>query len=488
MKTVHKNKITTTLLLILFSLNAIGCKKKNDSVTYNPVPVTPPTTPVKSDVTFWLTKGDKSALLQKQNINLVFKAGTNNNPTIEVDTTQSFQTIDGFGYTLTGGSATLINGLASAEKDALLKELFSTDSAAIGVSYLRISIGASDLSAGTFTYDDMPAGQSDAKLAQFSIEREKEDLIPVLKKIVAINPKIKILGSPWSAPTWMKTNNSFIGGSLKPEYFPVYAQYFVKYIQAMKAEGITIDAITIQNEPLHPGNNPSMYMEAADQATFIKNNLGPAFKAANINTKIIVYDHNADRPDYPLTILNDPEAKQYVDGSAFHLYAGDISALSQVHYAHPDKNVYFTEQWIGGPGNFAEDLKWHVGTLIIGATRNWSRNVLEWNLAADPSYQPHTDKGGCTTCLGALTIGQGITRNPAYYIIAHASKFVQPGSVRINSNEAGSLKNVAFKTPEGKKVLIAVNNGTASQSFNIKFGGKIVSASLPAGAVGTFTW
>ncbi len=163
---------------------------------------------------------------------------------------------------------------------------------------------------------------------------------------------------------------------LKPGYYAAYANYFVKYIQAMKAEGITIDAITVQNEPLHGGNNPSMVMQAADQATFIKNNLGPAFSTAGITTKIITYDHNADRPDYPLTILNDPAAKPYVDGSAFHLYGGNISALTQVHNAHPDKHVYFTEQWVGGPGNFAGDLQWHVENLIIGATRNWSRNVL----------------------------------------------------------------------------------------------------------------
>ncbi|MCK7556613.1 hypothetical protein MKQ70_16940 [Chitinophaga sedimenti] len=266
-----------------------------------------------------------------------------------------------------------------------------------------------------------------------------------------MNPQLKILGSPWSAPTWMKTNNAFKGGSLKPEYYSVYAQYFVKYIQAMKAEGIAIDAITIQNEPLHGGNVPSMVMQPAEQADFIKNHLGPAFRAANITTKIILYDHNADRPDYPLAILADAQAAQYVDGSAFHLYGGPITALTQVHDAYPNKHVYFTEQWVGGPGNFGDDLRWHVSTLIIGATRNWSRNVLEWNLAADPDYKPHTD-GGCTSCLGALTIANGgFVRNVAYYIIAHAAKFVRPGSVRVASNIEGGLENVAFQRADGKK-------------------------------------
>ncbi|WP_205513523.1 glycoside hydrolase family 30 protein [Longitalea arenae] len=470
------------LLLIWMMLN--GSCTRNE-VTENPPPAPEP--PASTDVHFYLTQGDRNILFNKQNISLLFSSTGTASNTIEVDTAQTFQTIDGFGYTLTGGSASLLNALPAATLDALLKELFLWDSTHIGVSYLRISIGASDLSATTFTYDDMPAGETDPALTHFSIEKERPDLIPVLKKIIALNPAIKILGSPWSAPVWMKTNGSFKGGSLKPEYYSVYANYFVKYIQAMKAEGITIDAITPQNEPLHGGNNPSMVMQAAEQAAFIKDHLGPAFAQAGVTTKIILYDHNADRPDYPLAILNDAEAKPFVDGSAFHLYGGNISALTEVHNAHPDKHVYFTEQWVGGPGNFPVDLQWHVENLIIGATRNWSRNVLEWNLAADPGYKPHTP-GGCTSCLGALTIGATITRNVSYYVIAHASKFVRPGSVRIASNHAGDILTVAFKNPAGKKVLIALNKGTAASAFNIKFNGKMVSTSLNAGAVGTYVW
>ena len=471
------------VVLLLCMLLGGNCKKNN--VKENPPPTAEP--PVATDVLFYLTSGDRDILFNRQNVKLVFSGSGSATTTIEVDTTQTFQTIDGFGYTLTGGSASLLNSLPAATLDPLLKEIFLWDSTNIGVSYLRISIGASDLSASTFTYDDMPAGQTDVNLANFSVDKEKQDLIPILKKIVALNPAIKILGSPWSAPVWMKDNGSFKGGSLKPEYYAAYASYFVKYIQAMKAEGITIDAITPQNEPLHGGNNPSMVMQATEQATFIKNHLGPAFSSAGIKTKIIAYDHNADRPDYPLTVLDDAAAKPYVDGSAFHLYGGSITALTQVHEAHPDKHVYFTEQWVGGPGNFSGDLKWHVENLIIGATRNWSRNVLEWNLAADPGYNPHTP-GGCTTCLGALTISSTVTRNVSYYIIAHASKFVRPGSVRIGSKDAGSIVTVAFKNPKGKKVLIALNKGANTESFNINFNGKMVTTSLNGGAVGTYVW
>lgn len=478
-------------LCVAFVLSAAcsgGCSKKSSGTGGTTPPPNPPPAPVRSDVAFYLTKKDQSVLFAKQHQALLFAKASNSNATIEVDTTQQFQSIDGFGYTLTGGSATLINALPAAQKDNLLKELFAWDSTHIGVSYLRVSIGASDLSAAPFTYNDLPAGQTDVDQTKFSIDPERTDLIPVLKKVTALFPSIKILGSPWSAPTWMKTNNAFVGGSLKPEYYAAYAKYFVKYIQAMKAEGITIDAITPQNEPLHGGNNPSMVMQASEQADFIKNHLGPAFRNAGLSTKIIVYDHNADRPDYPLAILNDPDAKQYVDGSAFHLYGGPISALTQVRNAHPDKAVYFTEQWVGGPGNFGNDLQWHVENLIIGATRNWSRNVLEWNLAADPSYRPFTN-GGCSSCLGALTIGGNtVSRNVAYYIIAHAAKFVRPGSVRIASNHAGALLNVAFKNPDGRKVLIVLNKGNASETFNIKFNEKIVTVTLDSGAVGTFVW
>ncbi len=483
----HNLILCLSLIWIVFSLSNCA-KAKNDPVPVpDPTPKPVPIVNGKSDMAFWLTDPDHITYFAKQSVVLNFSSSSNYNPTIAVDTTQTFQSIDGFGFALTGGSAFLINQLPSQTRDALLKELFTTDSTYIGVSYLRISIGSSDLDASVFSYDDMPAGQTDTGLLKFSIEPDQSNLIPILKGIVALNPGIKILGSPWSPPTWMKTNQNSVGGSLKPEYYGVYANYFVRYIKAMQAQGIKIDAITPQNEPLYGGNNPSMLMSALEEDEFVKNHLGPAFQQANLSTKIIVYDHNCDVPSYPLSILNDPAAKKYVDGSAFHLYGGDISALTQVHNAHPDKNVYFTEQWVGGPGNFPADLKWHVKNLIIGATRNWSKNVIEWNLASDPNYYPHT-AGGCSTCLGALTIGTSVNRNVSYYIVAHASRFVSSGSVRIASNQTGNLSNVAFKTPAGKKVLIVLNEGNSSQAFNIQFNDMIVTTSLSAGAVGSYIW
>jgi glucosylceramidase len=437
-------------------------------------------------ISYWITKGDQTVLLQKQTTALSFNT-TNGQNIIDVDSTQTFQTVDGFGYTLTGGSAYLINHLPASEKASLLKELFGSGENSIGISYLRISIGASDLDAQVFSYDDLPAAQTDVNLTQFNLSKDTIDLIPVLKQILAINPNVKILGSPWSPPAWMKDNGSTKGGSLLPQYYDAYAGYFVKYIQAMQLKGIAINAVTPQNEPLNPDNNPSLYMTAVQERDFIKNNLGPAFQSSGISTKIIVYDHNCDRPDYPLAILNDATARSFVDGSAFHLYNGDISALTTVHNSYPDKNVYFTEQWTGAKGDFGGDLKWHVKNVIIGSLRNWSKVALEWNLASDPTYNPHTP-GGCTECKGAVAIGTSVSRNVSYYIVAHASKFVPAGSVRISSNIVGDLANVAFVTLQGKKVLIVENDGNADTTFGIKYKGQVANTSLPAGAVATYMW
>lgn len=471
------------ITLISFAIISFSCCSRGASDDQK---TTPPVTPVKNEIDVWITKGDESIKLQKQTTPVAFTVSTNVYQNIDIDVSQTYQTVDGFGYTLTGGSAEVINTLSASKKQELLQDLFGSGENSIAVSYLRISIGASDLNSSVFSYNDLEPGQTDINLTKFSLEKDR-GVINLLKEILAINPKIKILGSPWSAPVWMKTNGSTIGGSLKPEYYGVYAQYFVKYIQAMKNEGITVDAITIQNEPLHGGNNPSMVMTAEEQATFVKQSLGPAFKNAGINTKIIVYDHNCDRPDYPIAVLSDKDASPYIDGAAFHLYGGDISALSSVRNTFPTKNVYFTEQWTASNGNFGGDLKWHTKNVIIGSMRNWSKIALEWNLANDPQFKPYTS-GGCTMCKGAITVNstENYAKNVSYYIIAHASKFVPQNSVRIASTQPGNLATVAFKREDGKLVLIVENDGNNAESFNIRINGKIATLSLEAGAVGTY--
>jgi len=469
---------------LLITIMAIQLNYPFSSQAQNTSPLP---TVITNEVDFWLTKGDQSIKLQKEAAELVFKTINNLFQTIEVDETQTFQTIDGFGFTLTGGSAEVINGLSAPKKQELLQELFGSASNSISISYLRISIGASDLNSSVFTYNDLPSDQSDTSQTQFSLAPDKANLIPLLKEILLINPNIKIMAVPWSAPSWMKNHYTSSGSSLSPDYYNSYTYYFVKYIQAMQTQGITIDAVCPQNEPLNEGNNPSMLMTALQQISFVKK-LGLAFQTAGITTKIIVFDHNCNTPEYPITVLNDATANPFIDGSAFHLYAGDISALSTVHDAFPNKNIYFTEQWTSSTGDFAGDLKWHIKNVIIGSMRNWSKNALEWNLANNAVFQPHTS-GGCSQCKGALTISNDeVTRNVSYYIIGHVSKFVPSGSVRIASNTIGNLQTVAFKTPAGKRVLLVENESNSAESFNIKHNGKWVSISLDAGSIGTLIW
>jgi glucosylceramidase len=366
---------------------------------------------------------------------------------IKIHPEQSFQSIDGFGFTLTGGSAQLIQQLEPSKRAALLQELFGPN----GISVLRIGVGATDLDATVFSYEDKPR--------KFSLEPSKADLIPVLQQIIALNPAIKIMATPWSPPVWMKDNANSKGGALLEKQYGAYANYLAKYIQAMAKEGINIWALTPQNEPLHPGNNPSMYMSSEMQSKFIKTALGPIFQKQNIQTKIIVYDHNCDHPEYAIDLLNDPETRKYVNGSAFHLYNGDIAALSKVKAAHPDKDLYFTEQWTGYKGDFTGDFMWHMKNVIIGAVNNHAKTAIEWNLANDPSYGPHTP-GGCTECLGALTIsGQDIIRNQSYYIVMQAAKFVPAGSIRLGIEVPEGIQAAAFKRPDGKTVLLVQNEG-----------------------------
>jgi glucosylceramidase len=481
-------KLLTVLALSVMLLLQYNCSSSSDNDNGDPTNPNPdPIDPGTNEVDFWMTNNAATVKLAKQTTILDFGTIANAFATIEVNASSTFQTIDGFGYTLTGGSADVMNGLNATRRQELLQDLFN-GTTGIGVSYLRISIGASDMSAAPFTYDDMPSGETDTDLSGFSISQDS-GLISLLNEILLINPNIKIVATPWSAPLWMKDNNSFVNGSLQAQYYDEYAQYFVKYIQAMQAQGINITAITPQNEPLNPYNNPSMVMQAAEQANFIKNNLGPAFQAAGITTKIIAYDHNCDVTSYPLTILNDAQASPFVDGSAFHLYAGDISAMSTVHNAHPEKNVYFTEQYTASNGSFGGDLKWHLKNVVIGSMRNWSKNALEWNLATNGNWGPHTD-GGCSDCKGAITVTStdSYVKNVSYYVIAHASKFVPAGSVRIGSNVTGNLNNVAFKTPAGKIVMIVENDGTVAETFNIKYDGEWVKTTLDAGSVGTYVW
>ncbi len=450
-----------------------------------------------ASVSEWLTAADRSAMLALQPEHPSFAARKNSAsgnaaPPITVDPSRRFQQMDGFGFALTGGSAQLLHQMSPGKRLALLKHLFGSEPGSIHVSYLRVSIGASDMNERVYTYDDMPAGQTDPSLAKFSVDPDLEAVVPTLKLILAINPNISILASPWSAPSWMKSNDLPKAGSLLPQFYPVYAQYLVDYLQAMATRGIKIRALTMQNEPLNANNTPSMIMTAAQQATFLADALGPALQKAHLPTEVILYDHNLDRPDYPLDVLANTKAASYAAGSGFHLYEGSVGAMSQVHDAHPEKALFFTEQMVTQENNAVPlRIAESVSRIIIGATRNWSQVVLLWNLAADPHDGPHTSDGGCPVCQGAITIDDDTwTPNLAYDTIAQISKFVPPGSVRIASNGPTTdiLPNVAFSTPDRRTVLLVANPDSMEQSFDVLEDGRSFHATLHAGDVATFVW
>ena len=438
-----------------------------------------------------ITSSDGRFLRNKMDAPLLGQAQLKNS--VSIDTVYfndqiQFQQIEGFGYTLTGGSAYLLHQMPVQNRLAILKELFGRGPNDLNVNYLRISIGASDLDATVFSYDDLQEGEVDPDLIKMTIAKDQEFLIPILKEIQSIQPNLKLIASPWSPPVWMKDNGKSKGGHLLSKYYETYAQYFVKYIQLMRAEGVQINVVTIQNEPEHGGNNPSMLMTAVEQNAFIKNHLGPAFKKQGLQTEIVIWDHNADNPNYPIQILNDSVTKSFISASAFHLYLGHESALSKLHQAYPDKKIYFTEQWTGARGSFAGDFMWHMEHIVIGTMTNWSSMVLEWNLANDPTYGPHTP-GGCTECLGALTIdGSDLKRNVSFYIIGQVAPFIPAGSARIQTKSSNAqIKSIGFKRPDGKKVLVALNTGKETV-FTIDFEQKKYNFTLPEKSASTIVW
>jgi glucosylceramidase len=474
-------RIATTALVVLCACHGI----------------TPNGAPIRSAdaVAIWLTTADETHLLARQPdlhfaaIPEVIDAAV---AVIDIDETRRFQQMIGFGAAMTDASAYLINEkMTPANRDALLNDLFGHDGG-IGFGFVRVTMGASDFSLRHYSYDDMPAGQTDSALTHFSIDPDRPDKLPLLKRALAINPDLKLVASPWSPPGWMKSTGSLVKGTLLPNYYDAFADYFIRFINAYSAEGVPIYAITLQNEPnFEPENYPGMRLEAAARARVIADHLGPRSAIAGIHTLIWDWDHNWDVPQSPLDVLADAGARRYVQGVAWHCYGGDVSAQGKVHDAFPDKDAYFTEcsggEW---SPNFAENLKWTVENLVIGATRNWARGVAMWNLALDEKFGPHL--GGCDNCRGVVTIDSRTgtyARNVEYYALGHASKFVRAGATRIASKSSDkSLPNVAFRNPDGTSVLIVLNSGDRERTISIRSRGRSFIFSLASGAVATLTW
>ena len=412
--------------------------------------------------------------------------------TIEVDDSIKYQQIDGFGASLTDSSAWLISQkLTETQRTQLLEMLFDPKKG-IGLNILRQPMGASDFAVQNYTYDDLPLGQTDPDLKLFSIDHDRAHIIPILRQSLALNPKLKIIGSPWSPPGWMKTSGSTIEGTLLPSAFAPLSQYFVKYVQSYEAAGVPIFAVTPQNEPLNiPNDYPGMGMSPGEQAKFVREYLGPAFHRSRIKSKIFVFDHNWNLIEFPLTVMDDPKAAAFAAGTAVHCYGGTVTAQSELHDRFPEKGIWLTEC---SGGEWQKDkLLQKAMDLIIGATRNWAKSVVLWNLALDQEHKPYL--GGCKTCRGVVTIDHSssptrVIPNVDFTALAHASKFVAPGAVRIQSNtfDRGSLESVAFRNLDGSIVLIVLNSGGAPAPFNISWKGKFASYRLDPASVVTFCW
>jgi glucosylceramidase len=440
----------------------------------------------------WLSSGDGSQRL----IELPTIAFNKEVPAalrIHVDPSRQFQQIEGFGASFTDSSSWLIHRRMNAtQRSVLLRELFDPDTG-LGLGVTRLPLGASDFSLEHYSFDDMPPGQTDPGLTHFSIERARADVLPLVREARKINPRLKVFISPWSAPAWMKTSDSLITGRLDPRHYDAFARYFDRTLAAFQAEGVVVNALTMQNEPhFEPGDYPGMRMEPKERAAFISGHLGPLLASKWPAVKLFDWDHNWDQPESPLAVLTDPKAQPFVAGVAWHCYGGDVSAQSEVHRRFPDIETWMTECSGGGwAPEWGESLSWMMQHLVIGNLRHWGRGTILWNLALDENSGPHL--GGCGNCRGVVTINSqtgAVTRNVEYYVLGHASRFLRPGARRIESDtDKQGLHTVAFlDAAERSVVLIALNASSDTRAFSVMTGSNSFSASLTAGSVATLVW
>ena len=440
-------------------------------------------------VSIYRTTADLSHALEPQP-SVVFTASAAPGSAIVIDDTRRFQTIDGFGAAMTDSSAWLLDKqLAPAERDEVMRKLFSPRDG-IGISFLRVPLGASDLSRNHYSYDEMPKGQRDPGLTHFSIDHDRDYILPVLHEALRLNPAISMMVTPWSPPGWMKSKDSMIGGQVLPEDYEALASYLVKSVDAYEKSGIAVKFLSLQNEPLYETPDyPGTLMLAAQQKELIAKYVGPALAQAAPKTRILAYDHNWDHPEYPEEILADPASAKFVAGTAFHCYGGDVSAQTTVHEKFPNKGIWMTE-CSGGTWQKGNVLA-VTAQLIIGSTRNWAKAVVLWGLALDEKNGPNA--GGCATCRGFVTVNHSaephtVTYTADYYAVGHASRFVHPGAVRIGSTDQPNLENVAFRNPDGTIALLVLNKSEAAQQFAIRWHNKTIQAFLEAGALATYLW
>jgi glucosylceramidase len=477
------------------------------------------TSPATNSARVWITTADgtdKLSYLGKVGFSAAQASQASDLPTVVVDPAQTYQRIQGFGGSITDSSASVLYTLSPARRAQVMASLFSPLTGD-GLDYLRQPIGGSDMvAAAPYTYDDIPASQTDYGMARFSIAYDQAQILPLLREAEQLNPRLQVIASPWSPPAWMKTSGSLIGGRLidSQRIYRAYALYLLKFIEAYRASGVTVDAITVQNEPQNrnPSGYPGTDMPSWQEEAVIED-LGPMLRAAHLSTEIFAYDHNwsehpgdiastppdetADVNDYPEQVLNSPAA-QWISGVAFHCYFGDPSDMTTLHNTYPQLRIQETEcsgSESSDPANtFSDTLQWHARNLEIGSTRNWSGTVINWNLALNAGNGPHV--GGCGTCTGIVTIGSDgtVTDNAEYYALGHLARFVKPGAVRIASTSFGTtagngqIMDVAFRNPDGSTALVALNEDSAPQEFAVREGGEQFTYTLPGSSLATFLW
>ncbi|XP_052256934.1 uncharacterized protein LOC127862038 isoform X2 [Dreissena polymorpha] len=442
----------------------------------------------------WLTTGDGSKKLHREAA--ISTSNSGQGYSVWVDRRKRRQSMEGFGGSLTNAAASVI--YHSPNRAQIMRDLFGLGVNDLGISFLRVVMGGSDFQAvSPYTYDDLWNNHgSDFNMDNFSIQKDRAFFIPIIKQALSINPNLKILATPWTAPAWMKTSHSMFGGDLNggDNYLSAYAKYFVKFIRAYRSAGIPVHYLSLQNEPLLSRNSyPTMTVNVELMKRLIRDHVGPAFRQNNIQTKLLIFDHNWDAPWYPEQILSDSNAKQYVSGVAWHGYAGRHDTPNWFHDKHPDVGMFFTE--ISGGDwdtNFASTLTWDTRIIFIGQTKAWAKSVALWNIALDEHHGPRVGVNGCTNCRGVITVpsGGGYTKNVEYYAMGHMSRFVKPGAVRLETNNFGwdDLQAVAFVNPDGTTVIVVQNPSTSkSASFSLDIDAKHYHYNnLPPQSVVTF--
>jgi glucosylceramidase len=406
--------------------------------------------------------------------------------TVEIDATQQFQSILGFGGAFTDASCYLFSRMEPGQRSQLLDELLGP--AGLRLSVGRTCIGASDYSRNAYSFDD--SATPDPGLKSFNIAHDRDYILPMLREAQRTNPELFLFSAPWSPPGWMKSSNSMLGGSMRKQYLADYAQYIVKFLQAYKSEGVSIQAVTTQNEvdTDQDGRMPASLWGQEYEAAFIREFLGPALRNASLDTKIWLLDHNYDLWGRVLDQLSDPDVAQYVDGVAWHGYAGTPDAMTRVHNAFPAKGTYWTE---GGPDytlpDYATDwTKWSA--TFAGILKNWARCIVAWNLVLDEKGRPNI---GPFNCGGVITLDSNtgkLTRSGMYWAFAHYSKSVQRGArVLATRTNLQGLEHVAFANPDGDYVLVLTNQ-EAEREIDCRFQGKSLHLKLPRNSVVTLQW